>query len=422
MPAAPLPTNEAQRIAELKDFEILDTVSEATYDAITYLASQICDVPIALISIVDDDRQWFKSRVGLDVSETDRDQAFCAYAIHEPQNLVVVSDATTDSRFSDNPLVLGDPNIRFYAGSPLVTASGNALGTLCVIDRKPRSLSREQEKALDALSTQVMALLELRRSLKLLEEKQRQLEEATRQRDSFMATISHEIRTPLTAVIGYIEMLRDGVPDELRAEVIDTVARQAADVENLLEDLLIAARAEANSLRVASVPVQLAAQAAQVIEGFPVSVAEAIVVETRPARAVGDPARVRQIARNLLSNAVRYGGPTITVRSYSTEKRAHLMVVDDGDGIPPEEQDLVFQPFQQSSQARYVESSVGLGLPISRLLAEKMGGSLTYRYRDGHSIFDLDLPSTPSEPSSDAPGLLEGPAAGEGVNPLQVQH
>lgn len=412
MPAAQLPNNEAERVAELKDFEILDTISEATYDAITYLASQICDVPIALISIVDDDRQWFKSRVGLDVSETHRDQAFCAYAIHEPQNLVVVPDATTDSRFSDNPLVLGDPNIRFYAGAPLVTTSGNALGTLCVIDRKPRSLSREQEKALRALSTQVMALLELRRSVKLLEEKQRQLEEATRQRDSFMATVSHEIRTPLTAVIGYIEMLRDGIPEELRAEVIDAVARQAADVENLLEDLLIAARAEANSLRVASVPVQLAAQAAQVIEGFPVSVAEVVVVETRPARAVGDPARVRQIIRNLISNAVRYGGPTITVRSYTAGDRAHLEVVDDGDGIPSDERDLVFQPFQQSSHARYVDSSVGLGLPISRLLAEKMGGSLTYRYRDGHSVFHLDLPVTPSDPSSEASGLPGGARLG----------
>jgi signal transduction histidine kinase len=399
MPAAQPPNNEAERIAELEDFEILDTVSEATYDAITYLASQICDVPIALISIVDDDRQWFKSRIGLDVSETHRDQAFCAYAIHEPQNLVVVGDATTDSRFSDNPLVLGDPNIRFYAGAPLVTTSGNALGTLCVIDRRPRSLSPDQEKALRALSIQVMALLELRRSVKLLEEKQRQLEEATRQRDSFMATVSHEIRSPLTAVIGYIEMLRDGVPEDLRAEVIDAVARQAADVENLLEDLLIAARAEANSLRVASVPVQLAAQVGQVIEGLHGSLAESIVVETRQAHATGDPARVRQIARNLISNAYRYGGPTITVRTFTAGDRAHMLVVDDGDGIPLGEQDLVFQPFQQSSDARYVASSVGLGLPISRLLAEKMGGSLTYRYRDGHSIFDLDLPLTPSDPS-----------------------
>jgi signal transduction histidine kinase len=210
-----------------------------------------------------------------------------------------------------------------------------------------------------------------------------------------MATVSHEIRTPLTAVIGYIELLQDDLPEEIRSKALETIAREAADIEHLLEDLLIAAKAEADSLRVASVQVTLSAQVAQVIEGLEPSLASSIVVETGDGRALGDPARVRQIARNLITNAVRYGGPTITVRTRSDGGTCHLLVVDDGEGIPPEEREKVFRPFEQSNRNGHVAASVGLGLPISRLLAEKMGGSLTYRYADGHSIFDLTLPAAP---------------------------
>ena len=344
-----------------------------------------------MITIVDDDRQWFKSSFGINVRETPRDLAFCSYAILDAENLLVVPDASTDDRFSDNPLVAGNPSIRFYAGAPLVTNNGNALGTLCVIDREPRTLTEEQERSLRALSTQVMALLELRRTVQRLKEKQREVEEATRQRDSFMATVSHEIRTPLTAVVGYIEMLREGVPEDTRAELIETVAEQAADVEHLLEDFLVSARAEADSLQVAEVRVQLAAQVAQVVEGLALAGRSGLSIETEPCSALGDPARVRQIIRNLVTNAIRYGGPNITIRTETKGTDCHLLVIDDGPGIPPDERDIVFQPFQQSTGVRPASDSVGLGLSISRLLAAKMGGTLSYRYEDGHSVFDLAL-------------------------------
>jgi GAF domain-containing protein len=334
MPPAPIPRDESLRLADLRSFDILDTVAEEAYDAITYLAAQLCDVPIALISIVDEERQWFKSRVGLDATETHRDLAFCAHAIHRPSSLLVVPDASSDPRFDSNPLVTGDPSIRFYAGAPLVSPAGYALGTLCVIDREPRELTPEQEKALEALSVQVMALLELRRTVRDLEQKQREVEAATAQRDSFMATVSHEIRGPLTAVIGYVELLRAGLPDEERSEVLASVAREAADVEYLIEDLLVSARAEADSLRVAAVPVRLDAQIAQVLEGLdPVAVA-AIDVAVEDCRVVGDPARVRQIVRNLVTNSFRYGGPAITIEVRSAGDSCHLTVSDDGTGIP----------------------------------------------------------------------------------------
>ena len=159
---APFPNNEAERLAALKEYRILDTGSEQPYDDITALAAHICQVPIATISLVDEARQWFKSSVGMSRQQTSREVAFCAHTILQREPLVV-RDARKDRRFANNVLVTGEPYIRFYAGFPLVNQEGLALGTLCAIDRKPRELSAKQEKAMQALVRQVMALLEFRR-------------------------------------------------------------------------------------------------------------------------------------------------------------------------------------------------------------------------------------------------------------------
>lgn len=162
-------TDESARLAALGRYRILDTEPERAFDDLTLLASQICDTPIALISLIDADRQWFKSRVGLTTTETSRSVAFCAHAIQQSSTLVV-PDALNDRRFRDNPLVTGEPHIRFYAGAPLVTPDGHALGTLCVIDRVARTLTPAQQEALEALRRQAQAQLELRAGLSELED------------------------------------------------------------------------------------------------------------------------------------------------------------------------------------------------------------------------------------------------------------
>lgn len=197
----PLPENEEARLAELLSYGVLDTESEQLLDDITNLASEICETPIALISLIDPDRQWFKSRVGLDVEETHRNISFCGHAILQ-KNLLEVPDTLLDKRFHDNPLVTGEPNIRFYAGAPLVTPTGYSLGTLCTIDREPKVLTDLQRNALITLAKSVISHLELRRQNHVL--KQMNVLKAR-----YLTDISQRFKTPLKSICTFSNLLQE---------------------------------------------------------------------------------------------------------------------------------------------------------------------------------------------------------------------
>jgi diguanylate cyclase (GGDEF)-like protein/PAS domain S-box-containing protein len=205
MTPAPAPENEAARLLELDELQLLDTLPEAVYDDIARLASVLCDTPMATITLVDTDRQWFKAKYGIADSETPRSMSFCAHAILSPGSVFEVPDAAADPRFAAYPSVTGSPNIRFYAGIPIVTESGHALGTLCVIDQKPRTLTREQRDLLAVLARQVRALFDLHRQRQSAQRERYRLEMAL---DSAkMGLWEHNVRSNAARNMGNYEAL-----------------------------------------------------------------------------------------------------------------------------------------------------------------------------------------------------------------------
>jgi diguanylate cyclase (GGDEF)-like protein len=208
MKSAALPDNEKERLAALRILGVLDSTAEQSFDDLTLLAATVCDTPVSLVSFVDEQRQWFKSHRGLELDQTDRDVSFCAHAILDPTHVLEVPDATLDSRFEDNPLVTGKQQFRFYAGAPLVTDEGHALGTLCVLDHRPRRLEPRQRAALQALARQAAAQLKLRSMHRALQEaldsarsRQDELEEyQTRLRYLNMQLRTQAITDPLTGL------------------------------------------------------------------------------------------------------------------------------------------------------------------------------------------------------------------------------
>lgn len=398
MKSAGLPVNEKQRIKRLEELDILDTLEEQAYDDLTLLAAQICDTPIALVSLVDEQRQWFKSHHGLDASETPREVAFCAHAILG-DDLFIVEDPTQDERFHDNPLVTGGPEVKFYAGAPLIMQNNLRLGTLCVIANEPRTLSESQKAALLALSRQVVSLLELRIKVK-------QLEHLDHAKDEFISMVSHELRTPLTSINGSLSLLthsKSGKYDDKAKKLVDIAYRNTGQLLSIVNDILDLSKMEAGYLEINKQPLDIIALLQQVV-GLNTAYCESqacTLVFNNPGQIPSltlhaDEQRLIQVMTNLISNAAKFthDGDRIEISCSIDNDKVHIGVTDHGPGIPQDQQEYLFKRFKQlGPPVNQKMPGTGLGLNISKHIVEIHNGEIGFEsVPDEHTTLRFWLP------------------------------
>jgi signal transduction histidine kinase len=342
---AALPDNETDRLAALYALDVLDSAPEKDFDDIVSLASTVCGVPMSLVSMIDADRQWFKARTGTDLTETSRDLSFCAHAILG-RDLLVVPDAQQDARFRDNPAVDTGGGIRFYAGAPLVTTEGFALGTLCVVDNHPRRLDVEQLQALRALARQVTSQLELRRYAVALANTTARLQELERHKDELAGLVGGELRAPLRLMATYLDGLgRTGYHD---AELADLVGHAAAAHVRGLSELLrhLTSMAEAgvgtDSLHMRQIDLtRLTQRAVEAVR--PIAATKQIWILNHAGGPsmpiIADPVRLEQVLMHLLFAAVKYTPPGGRVRVGTEIESGPTVRLDDmdmPDGVRPD--------------------------------------------------------------------------------------
>lgn len=395
----PVPQNEQQRLAKLQAYGVLDTLPEESFDRVTRLAADILNVPIALVSLIDSDRQWFKSKVGLAADETSREISFCGHAILG-DGLFEIQDATKDERFVDNPLVTAGPEIRFYAGAPLTTPDGLNIGTLCAIDTKPRRLDERERRLLLDLSHVVVDELELRVALKdsmttiANEVSQRSLQ------NDFVSAVTHELRTPLTSIQGALRLIEAGafgaVSDKL-TEALSIASRNSATLLNLINDLLDFQKFSAGNMKYHFEPVssaKLLRETCENMAGFAALKEVSIDLLIKgDATFLADGARIGQVLANILSNAVKFspsGGHVIATVTRDNGS-VQFSITDNGPGIPEDFRGKIFEKFSQAKrQAK--GSGTGLGLAISKVIVEAHRGSIRFETSPDSTTFFVDLP------------------------------
>ncbi|TGK31609.1 hybrid sensor histidine kinase/response regulator [Leptospira yasudae] len=382
------PSNETERLKALDSYQIVDTAPEEKFDSLTQIAAYICDTPTALISLIDVDRLWFKAKVGMADSETPRNISFCQYAILQ-DDIFEIEDAKQDARFKNNPLVLGPPFIRFYAGTPLKTPDGFNIGTLCVIDQNPKRLDEKQKIILKVLSNQVIANFELikkNRELILVRKKEEELQQSKSQ---FFANMSHEIRTPIHGILGVAGLLAETDLHSEQKDYVDTIRRSGGLLLGLLNDILDFSKLESAHMKIEIIAFDLNALLKDVYSLFEADAKKKNVefkltgTKTAPLTVSTDPNRLRQILVNLVSNAFKFtekGSVLIEVESdvVGEECDVKIRVRDTGIGIPELKLNELFQAYTQADTSvsrKY--GGTGLGLAISKSLAEMMKLELT---------------------------------------------
>lgn len=374
--------NEQERLNALEEYGILDTLSEAEYDNITTLAAQICQTKISLISLIDKDRQWFKSKFGLAATETPKELAFCAHAIHSPKELFLVQDARKDIRFHDNPLVTGQPHIVFYAGMPLETEEGFALGTLCVLNDKPTILTTAQIDALKVLSNHVLVLLELRKKKKELEESLLQVQEKNAKLENFTMIAAHDIKSPIRNITALSNILLEDHAAQLDKEglfIAENIKKASLKLNDLVEALLKYAKSDkAIATKPCAIDVkEFCNDLNEMLLGYEnFELDFNVQVKTIYTNLTA----LTQILLNLISNAAKYNfKPIIKIKVNIELKDENILisVKDNGEGIAPEYQEKIFDMFKiLTNKDRFGKKGNGIGLAIVKEKIELLGGKI----------------------------------------------
>lgn len=381
LPAPEIPANvEESRLATLRDMAVLDTDAEGEYDHIVAIVSRLLGTPIALVSLVDESRQWFKARVGLDAAETSREISFCGHAITSDE-VFCIEDAQADDRFSGNPLVTNSPHIRFYLGAPLITQSGDRVGTLCAIDTEPRAASAEDIALIRAQARLVVSLLESRRQAKLLHEHSLELEamatavEASRDtlRD-FTFALTHDLASPVRFVQEFGKRLNRRVPGLPELQRIMAAADRMQAMVSALRDYANVG----NDLPTEAVDLSAAMDAVVRLLAPDIAGAGANVASSLSHNVVGHPVFLGQVLQNLVANALKYRSersPEITCRSTETDGVIRVEVSDNGLGIEKRFHGEVFAPMRRLHGHGDIEGS-GLGLALCKRAVENLGGTI----------------------------------------------
>lgn len=376
------PDTEEARLKELYSFHLLDTESEQTFDDIVRIASFVTGSPVALVSLVDRERQWFKAHVGIDAKETPRDISFCGHAILSDE-LFEVPDALKDHRFHDNPLVTDFPSIRFYAGQPLITTNGHRVGTLCSIDTKPKTLTPEQRQMLKSLARQVVILFERRVREIRLAEVVAKLENEQIMRERFVNAMTHDLKTPLTSAKMSAQLLSRLTQGQEKLTVLtQRIDRALNRSEDMINNILDAGKISSGE------KLDLNFERFNLTEELMVAIAELetihgskLILQNADSELWinGHAKSIFRIIDNLINNAVKYGksSESVTISLKKKNRSAHLSVHNHGEPISEDYQQDMFKVFTRSSSAiAGSQKGWGLGLTIVKGITEVHQGSI----------------------------------------------
>ncbi|MGB3616836.1 MAG: GAF domain-containing sensor histidine kinase [Catalinimonas sp.] len=399
---ASTPHDEQERLAALRRYEVLDTPAEPAFDDLVQLASQVCGTPVSLITLIDEDRQWFKGKVGIDLDQTPREVAFCAHAILQ-EEVMVVKDAREDERFADNPFVTADPDIRFYAGAPLITPDGYRLGTLCVIDQQPRELTDQQVFALRTLAKQVIDQLELRSQLRRVQRINENLEQLAKTQQQVISVISHDVRGPLANLNNVFLLLKEGGirPQDFHLNV-PKMQHSLEGTLQLINSLLRWTSAQLRGQEMQPVQLPLHPLAEEVLDELRMfdmkgNQLRNLVPPDLHVRA--DPDMLRFVLRNLLQNAVKYTlDGEVEIAATRREDRVEIRVRDTGVGMEETTRAHLFDAdVRRSRPGTAGERGTGIGLMMSQTFIVRHGGEMRVESTEGRgSTFAFTLADNPA--------------------------